>query len=159
MGLHSHAEVQHSWLPMSWVCFFNITSFTPTIGKGKTKNVFPKFWFNNFNQWWFQASKQLSNPLEVLWKSFSLIFFAVSIFFLFCLLFQFKKKKKNCKIYFTGWPKEWLALQVFHAYELLFSFNHFLLWCGNIIYLFFLSFLVGLVWLDTNTIIMVVELS
>jgi len=31
-----------------------------------------------------QVSKRLSNPFEIVWKSFSLVFFAVSIFVLIC---------------------------------------------------------------------------
>lgn len=158
MGLHSHAEVQHSWLPMSWVCFFNITSLTPTIGKGKQKIFFQNsdLTISISDDFRHQSSSQIHLKFCGSHSALYSLLWAFSSYF---VSFFNLKKKKNCKIYFTVWPKEWLALQVFHEYELLFSFNHFLLWCGSIIYLFFLSFLVGLVWLDTNTIIMVVELS
>lgn len=32
-----------------------------------------------YNYYYFQASRRLTNPLEIIWKSFSLVFVAVSI--------------------------------------------------------------------------------
>ncbi|RWV98416.1 hypothetical protein GW17_00038743 [Ensete ventricosum] len=44
----------------------------------------------------FEVAKKLTNPFEVLWKSFSLVFFAVSVFLTFIFIFLCEDIKIEC---------------------------------------------------------------